>query len=344
MDSDSPEFREWAAKKIAEMNSLEERGRLAEESPPEELKEIFRLIDYDVLPILDASGVAITREELTRMFAEWFVRREAAAREDGRSRIERIEPEVGGQSRGPSSRAARLLSSLTRSGGPFRRSLRIAGIAIMLVPLILLPAYFFVSSQLPPPQARGVMTIAPAALLIAPGQTQNYTVLTLTQPASGSTLATTLAAFSPKGLSFEISQTSVPMQATTIIPIVMHTSASIAPGTYKVIVEEKQGSAVRNQTFPVMVVQAFVVMEHLTFVPQHLNVSKGTTVYWMNLDSTIGCCDPGIHNVDFTAGTSVLSPDLGTHDTWSFQFENKGDFYYICSIHPFMTGEVSVSG
>jgi hypothetical protein len=176
LESDTPEFKEWAAKKLAEVLSLEEKEKLAEESPPEELKEIFRLIDYDVLPILDASGVAITREELTRMFAEWFVRREAAAREDSQSRREGVEPQVGEPSRGSSSRGMRLLSTLTRSGGPLRRSLRITGVVIMLVPLILLPAYFFVSSQLPPPEARGIMTIAPALPLIAPGQTQNYTV------------------------------------------------------------------------------------------------------------------------------------------------------------------------
>jgi len=75
MDTDSPEFKEWAAKKMAEILSLEEKGRLAAESPPEELKEIFRVLDYEVAPILDASGVPVEREELEKMFAEWFVRR-----------------------------------------------------------------------------------------------------------------------------------------------------------------------------------------------------------------------------------------------------------------------------
>jgi plastocyanin len=353
MDSDAPDLKERAAKKIAEILALEEQQRLAEESPPEELKEIFRLIDYEVLPILGASGVVITREELTRMFAEWFVRRGTVTREDAQSVLENVEPQVNEPSRG-SSRGRRLLSTLSRSGGPFRRFLRIAGMVIMLVPLVLVPVYFFVSTQLPPPEAfvstqlpppeaRGVMTIAPAIPLIAPGQTQNYTVLTLSQPASGSTLTTILTAYSTQGLSFEISQTQVPAQATAIIPVAIRTSASLAPGKYEVTVEEKVGSSVRNQTFAVNVVPALVVMEHLTFVPQHLTVPKGTTVYWLNLDSMIGCCDPGIHNAVFTAGMSVRSPNLGTHDTWSFQFENTGDFYYICSIHPYMTGEVSVS-
>ncbi len=339
MDSDSPEFKEWAAKKIADILSLEEQERLAEESPPEQLKEIFRVIDYDVLPILDASGVAITREELTKMFAEWYVRRGSATREETKS----VETRASEPNRGSPSSARRLVATLTRSGGPFRRFLRVVGIVIMLVPIVLLPAYFLLSTQVPPPVASGVVTIAPAVPLIAPGQTQNYTVLTLTQLVSGSTLPTTLTAFSPGGLSFEISQTYVPMQATTLIPVVMHTSTTIAPGKYRVTVEEKQGSAVRNQTFTITVVPALVVMEHLTFVPHTVNVAEGTTVYWMNLDSMIGCCDPGIHNVYFTSGMNIASPDLGTHDTWSFQFENAGDFYYICSIHPFMTGEVSVS-
>jgi plastocyanin len=343
MDSDTPEFKEWAAKKIAEILSLEEQERLAEESPPEELKEIFRVIDYDVLPILDASGVEITRDELTKMFAEWFVRRGNSTQEDLQTGGENVEPQVSEPSSGKSSRARRLFAALSRSGGPLRRSLRIVGIVVMLVPILLIPGYFFLSTQLPPPEARGVMTIAPAVPLIAPGQTQNFTVLTLSQPVSESTLPTTLTAFSPKGLSFQISQTYVPAQATTVIPVVMRSSTSLAPGGYEVTVEEKEGSSVRNQTFAVMVVPALVVMEHLKFVPETLNVAKGTTVYWVNLDSMIGCCDPGIHNVDFTAGMSVRSPDLGTLDTWSFQFENTGDFYYICSIHPLMTGEVKVA-
>ena len=343
MDSDTPEFKEWAAKKVAEILSLDEQEKLAEESPPEELKEIFRIIDHDILPVLDASGVEITREELTKMFAEWFVRRTSATRQQEPGGRESLEPQAIERSRG-SSNGRGLLSSLSKSGGPLRRFLRIVGICIMLVPIILLPAYFLLSTQLPPPEASGVMTISPAVPMIAPGQTQNYTVLTLNQPVSGSALGTTLTASSSEGLSFDISQTYVPTQATTLIPVAIHASASLVPGNYVVTVEEKEGSSVRNEKFTISVVPALVVMEHLTFVPHTLNVAKGTTVIWMNLDSEIGCCDPGIHNVDFTYGMTVKSPDLGTLDTWSFQFENAGDFYYICSIHPFMTGEVSVTG
>jgi plastocyanin len=346
MDSDSPEFKEWAAKRISEILALEEKERLVEESPPEELKEIYRVLDYEVAPILDASGVPVTREELAKMFAEWFVRRKAAPEQDAQGSLAGAEVnEASSQRQAPRSAAGRAFDLLRqkRFGGPLKRLLRFAGVIIMLIPLILLPAFFFISTQLPPPVASGVMAIAPTVTLIAPGQTQNYSVLRLTVPSSKATVPTTLAAFAPEGLSFKISNTFVPPQETSNIPVVVHASPALAPGPYKVTVEEREGSSVRNQTFTVTVVPALVVMEHLTFVPQHLSVSKGTTVYWMNLDSMIGCCDPGLHNADFMAGMSLLSPNLATYGTWSFQFQNTGDFYYICSIHPFMTGVVSVS-
>ena len=345
MDADSPEFKEWAAKKMAEVLSLEEKQRLAEESPPEELREIFRVLDYEVAPILDASGVPVGREELEKMFAEWYVRRKALPPPDvqgGRESATAGQP--ASPKREPNSAEGRIFGalSLDRFVGPLRRFLRFAGIIIMLIPIVLLPAYFLLSTQLPPPLASGVMTLSPTVTLIAPGQTQNYSVLTLTLPSSKLLVATTLAASAPEGLSFEISNSYVPPQEATQIPVVVRASPTLTPGPYKVTVKETEGSSVRDQTFTITVVSALVVMEHLTFVPHTVDVAKGTTVYWMNLDSTIGCCDPGIHNVDFTS-TGVLSPNLKTYNTWSFKFENAGDFYYICSIHPFMTGEVSVS-
>jgi len=345
MDPDSPEFKEWAAKKLAEILSLEEKEKLAEESPPEELKEIFRVVDYEVAPILDASGVPITREELAKMFAEWFVRRQASAEQD----VQASGLFEGDQGTAPkhaqTSVAGRLFETLNlgRVGGPLRRLLRFAGIIIMLVPLILVPVYFFASTQVPPPLASGVMTLAPTVTVVAPGQTQNYSVLTLTVAGSKVTAPTTLTAFAPDGLSFEISKTYLPPSGTSSIPVVVHASSTLAPGPYQVTVEEKEGSAVRNQTFKVTVVPALVVMEHLTFVPQFLNVTKGTTVYWMNLDSTIGCCDPGYHNVAFRAGVNVTSPVLRRLEMWNFTFDTAGQFYYYCSIHPFMAAEVSVT-
>jgi plastocyanin len=186
------------------------------------------------------------------------------------------------------------------------------------------------------------MTLSPTVPLIAPGQTQNYTVLTLTEPGSGTPVSTALTASAPTGLSFDLANTSVPAQATSRVPVVIHASSSMAPGTYQVSVKETEGSDVKSQSFTVKVVTTLVVMEDLAFVPQYVNVTAGSTVYWLNLDSQIGCCDPGFHDVDFSA-LGVESPSLARLGTYSYTFQDPGDYYYICSIHTFMTGEVRVS-
>ena len=341
IDSDSPEFKAWAVKRLAEIRLLEEDQRRAEESPPDELKEIFRVVDYEVAPILDASGVPITREELDRMFAEWFVRRKAAQAQDVQAAAA---PVLEAEDSGPSP-VYTFFADLRarRFGRPIRRVMRLVGIGIMLVPLVFVPAYFFLSVQIPPPLASGVVTLSPANPLIAPGQTQNYTVLTVSEPPSKPAVPATLTAYTPPGLSFDIPQSNASPQTTTLVALAIHASMAIAPGPYQVTVELREGSAVRNQTFTVTVVPALVVMEHLSFVPQFLNVTKGTTVYWMNLDSTIGCCDPGNHNVAFRVGMNMTSPTLKRLDTWSFTFDTPGRFFYYCSIHPFMAAAVNVA-
>jgi plastocyanin len=228
------------------------------------------------------------------------------------------------------------------AGGPRKRGAKFFGVIGIIVLLILFPSYLLLTSERQSQTASGVMTLSPTVPLIAPGQTQNYTLLTLTESNSVTPVSTTLTVSAPAGLSFDLANSSIPALATFNVPIVIHASPSIAPGTYQVSVKETEGSAVKSQSFTVKVVAALVVMEHLAFVPEYLNVTAGTTVYWMNLDSEIGCCDPGFHDVDFSA-LGVESPVLARLGSYSYTFQNSGDFYYICSIHTFMTGEVRVS-
>jgi plastocyanin len=71
----------------------------------------------------------------------------------------------------------------------------------------------------------------------------------------------------------------------------------------------------------------------------------GTSVSWINLDSTIGCCDPGSHNVVFLSGANAFSPTLKRLDSWSYTFGTQGIVEYYCSIHPLvMKGQVTVAG
>lgn len=337
---DDPELKKWAAKRLAEVLALEERGRLLGEHPPEKLKEIYHVLDSEVAPILDASGVEVTRDDLLKMFTDWYVKREAAADTgtDVPSAETATPPENPAPLDQPSPRA------WTRFGAPIRRGVRLVGILVMLIPLVFVPAYFFVSTQVPPPAAKGVVTLSPAVPMLAPGQTQNYSVLTVTQPSSSAS-ATTLSASSPDGLSLAISSSSLPASDNVTVPISIHASSSMSPGNYSVVVEERQGSAVSRDSFTVEVVPAFVVMDRFTFVPQDLTVAKGTKIYWMNLDSTAGCCDPGYHDVYFQGGgMNVTSPILVRLGTWGFTFDTPGEFYYYCSIHPYMVGKVTVTG
>ncbi|HUI01404.1 MAG TPA: plastocyanin/azurin family copper-binding protein [Nitrososphaerales archaeon] len=215
----------------------------------------------------------------------------------------------------------------------------------MLLPLVLVPAYFFVATEIPhsaPPPANGALSLSPAVPMVAPGQIQNYSTLTLRVPPR-SAAATTLSAVSPEGLDFQVPATPIPPGQNATVPVFISASPAIAAGTYEVSVVETQGTSTRNQTFEVKVVPALVVMQAVAFHPPVLNVTTGTTVYWINLDSTIGCCDPGYHDVSLQGGgMNVTSPILRRLDTWSYTFQAQGQFYYYCTIHPWMVGTVVV--
>jgi plastocyanin len=69
-----------------------------------------------------------------------------------------------------------------------------------------------------------------------------------------------------------------------------------------------------------------------------LDVTKGTTVTWSNQDGTT-------HHV--MSGTSPTSDGkfdgtVAAGGTFSFTFNNAGTFPYFCSIHPSMTGTITV--
>lgn len=70
------------------------------------------------------------------------------------------------------------------------------------------------------------------------------------------------------------------------------------------------------------------------FAPKEITVAPGTRVTWTNRDETP-------HTV--TSGDkSFGSKGLDTDDTFEHTFAGEGDFTYICTLHPFMTGVVHV--
>jgi plastocyanin len=80
----------------------------------------------------------------------------------------------------------------------------------------------------------------------------------------------------------------------------------------------------------------YVHIQRFAFHPARVVVSPGTRVVWDNLDS-----DP--HTVHGQTG-HFSSEAMDTHGHYSFVFRRTGSFSYICTIHPFMHGAVTVRG
>lgn len=85
-----------------------------------------------------------------------------------------------------------------------------------------------------------------------------------------------------------------------------------------------------------------VTIVNFAFTPAHITVKKGTTVTWTNKDSAAHTVtedhggtadgDPGLESKGLTQGES-----------YSAAFNKAGTFTYHCSIHPGMTGTVTVT-
>ena len=190
------------------------------------------------------------------------------------------------------------------------------------------------------------VTAVPALPLISPGETQNYTSLLVSAAGPGPNATLAVRAFPPAGLSLVLNQTSVPLSETgQSIPIVLKASPGVSPGNYTVTIETSSSAVpASNETIEVQVVPMLVVMQDLAFHPSNITVVRGTQVTWLNLDSTIGCCDPGYHTVSFLSGANATSPVLKRFNSWSYTFGADGVVDYYCTIHPFMKGQVTVTG
>ena len=70
------------------------------------------------------------------------------------------------------------------------------------------------------------------------------------------------------------------------------------------------------------------------FKPQEITIAPGTKVIWTNGDETP-------HTVT-SNDKSFASKGLDTDDKFEHTFASEGDFSYICTVHPFMTGVVHV--
>jgi len=70
------------------------------------------------------------------------------------------------------------------------------------------------------------------------------------------------------------------------------------------------------------------------FAPKEITIAPGTKIVWTNRDETP-------HTVT-SNDKSFTSKGLDTDDKFEHTFASEGDFNYICTVHPFMTGVVHV--
>jgi len=76
-----------------------------------------------------------------------------------------------------------------------------------------------------------------------------------------------------------------------------------------------------------------VIIDGMQFTPQTMTVHQGDTIVWINNDLVA-------HNITNDANREQASGDLQTGDSWRLVPEHS--FSYLCTIHPTMTGSVTV--
>jgi plastocyanin len=75
-------------------------------------------------------------------------------------------------------------------------------------------------------------------------------------------------------------------------------------------------------------------VKNFSFEPQKVTVAIGTVVTWKFEDSAQ-------HTVKADNGAFTSKP-LNNNQTYAFTFNTAGTYSYICSIHQYMTGSVTV--
>lgn len=93
-------------------------------------------------------------------------------------------------------------------------------------------------------------------------------------------------------------------------------------------------SAKEKTTESAAVAAQVVVSENFAFKPAKLVVAPGAKVTWINKDDAPHTATSV--NERFNSGA------LDTNDSFSFVFKEKGDYPYLCKLHPQMKGLITV--
>ncbi len=78
-----------------------------------------------------------------------------------------------------------------------------------------------------------------------------------------------------------------------------------------------------------------VEISNFNFAPGTLTVPAGSKVTWANRDDAP-------HRIESVDKSFPASPALDTGDRYSYTFGKPGTYAYFCSLHPKMTGKITV--
>jgi plastocyanin len=189
----------------------------------------------------------------------------------------------------------------------------------------------------------------PDTILMTPGSTVTYPVLTFTlTPSSSGSETVTLSSTAPSGLALTFPTNSVKLSSGTLHQagtpdatalMKINSSQSVTPGVYDITVVVKYGTNSTTYDLQVNVVKYLVTIPNNLeqFSPENLTVTPGSTVFWINLDKD------NTYDVAFTSGSSAQSGPIEPAGTFSYTFTSTGTYSYFSSLNPVMTGTITVT-
>ncbi len=196
---------------------------------------------------------------------------------------------------------------------------------------------------------------APSQVLLAPGgftEVVSITIIPSVAAPRGSNESISLNGTSVGGITVSFRPTSpVQLLYNTKVNVTFTLSAttSTKPGNYTLQVQGVSGPNTQTVSFNVRVVQYLVFMANGAFIPHDMNVTTGSTVFWMDLDGPGSACGPagfGPHNVTFTTLTGADSPSMSLFSVYSYTFTQPGSYFYYSSLDTdhLMNGTITVTG
>jgi plastocyanin len=190
-----------------------------------------------------------------------------------------------------------------------------------------------------------VLVMRGAFNLLLPAGTPAITSVT---PVSGTSGTTTSVSVTGRNTHFaqgtttatagaDISAVGIVVADATDLTAQFSIPPNVAAGPVSVVVNTGAEEAVGPNLFTITSTtpQSAVTINNFSFQPQTLTVTAGTDITWTN-------AQPGVTHTVTADGGSFGSPNIPSGGTFSQTMSTTGTYSYHCSIHPFMTGTITV--